>query len=118
MAMGVFVDAISGDSVSLSESQVEALDYARKLYNESVNNVLKNADSGVRESNFLKGLEEFMMKRNSDGSFEIKGRTAPRLNLPAQPKVVDAEVVPETKDAHAASPPPKKPAVDEDGVVF
>lgn len=88
-AMAHFVDVINGDNIrDMTEAEVEALDYARKIHNENFNNVIKNVDSGASTTSFLKELEEFKLKQNADGSIEFSAKAVPKLKLP---KVIDVE---------------------------
>lgn len=81
-ALAHFVDVINASEVQkMSEEEVLALDYARKLYNENFNNVIKSVDGSQQGTNFLKELEEFRLKHNADGSIEFSAKKTPKLKL-------------------------------------
>lgn len=90
VALAHFMDVIAGGDIrDMADSEVEALEFARKFYNENFNNTVKQAAGGQRESNFLRDLDEFRMKRLADGSIEVTGKkAAPKLKVP----VIDTEV--------------------------
>lgn len=90
-AMGHAFDVVAGAEIrEMTDAEVAALEYARKLYNENVNAVLKTADNNQRESNFLRELDEFRMTRHADGSVEMSATARPKLSL-KNIKVIDVD---------------------------
>lgn len=119
-AMKHFIGVVNGEAIdAMSEEEVQALEYARKLYNENVNAVLKSADSGTRDSNFLRELDEFMMTRHADGTISVTGKKTPKLSLS---QVIDIKPVQndstEADDAEPAAPVARRPASPDDVVAL